>query len=159
MEIEKKYLIKTCPFNLENYTNYKIEQGYLSTSPVLRIRQKNTSYILTYKSPGLMSREEAEFPLTNESYIHLSKKIDGNIITKTRYLIPTDNSLIIELDIFEGLFSGLILAEVEFPTEDEANAYLPPNWFGKDVTFEKTYHNSNLSSLSTFQIHQLLANL
>ena len=42
MEIEKKYLIKTCPFNLENYTNYKIEQGYLSTSPVLRISQKNT---------------------------------------------------------------------------------------------------------------------
>ena len=47
--------------------------------------------------------------------------------------------------IFHGKHSGLILAEVEFPTEEEANQYCPPDWFGEDVTLSTRYHNSNLS--------------
>ena len=51
----------------------------------------------------------------------------------------------IELDVFEGELAPLILAEVEFPSEEEANSFVAPEWFGEDVTYSNKYHNSNLS--------------
>ena len=77
----------------------------------------------------------------------LKTKADGNVITKRRYLIPLDDILTIELDLFSGTFDGMILAEVEFPTEEAANTFAPPDWFTEDVTFKKEYHNSYLSSV------------
>lgn len=145
MEIERKYLITQLPFDPEEYSCKIIQQGYLCTNPVVRVRRSNERYILTYKGEGLMVREEYNLPLTRESYEHLLQKADGNIISKKRYLIPYNDTLTIELDIFEGDLAPLMLAEVEFETEDDANSFTPPEWFGRDVTFEKTYHNSNLS--------------
>lgn len=147
MEIERKYLIHTLPENLENYPNRIIEQGYLSTEPVVRIRRDNDEYILTYKSKGLMVREEYNLPLTKDSYMHLREKIDGRLIIKKRYLIPLSNELTIELDIFGGDLAPLMLAEVEFPNETSANSFTPPKWFGEDVTFSGEYHNSRLSQI------------
>lgn len=146
MEIEKKYLIASIPENIQQYTSYSIEQAYICTNPVLRIRKKDEQYIFTYKSTGLMSREEVETPITKDAYYHLLSKADGNIITKTRYLIPDENNLTIELDIFHGCFDGLALAEVEFTDEANALSYIPPKWFSEDVTFSSKYHNSTLSS-------------
>lgn len=146
MEIERKYLVKTLPANLESYPCRFLEQGYLSTEPVVRVRQDNDKYELTYKSKGLMVREEYNLPLTKESYEHLKSKADGRIITKKRYMIPCGNYTI-ELDVFENELAPLILAEVEFPSEEEANAFTAPEWFGEDVTFSNKYHNSNLSKL------------
>lgn len=146
MEIERKFLIKQLPNNLESYPYKQIEQAYLSTEPVVRIRRSNDKYTLTYKSKGFLSREEYNMPLTKDSYYHLREKADGNIISKTRYLIPYDSNLTIELDVFDSPFESLILAEVEFESEEEANAFLPPDWFAEDVTFSKEYHNSFLSS-------------
>lgn len=147
MEIERKYLISSLPFPVTDYPCHKIEQGYLSTEPVVRIRKDNDEYILTYKSKGLMIREEYNLPLTKESYEHLKTKIDGQLIRKSRYVLPLSGSLMIELDLFEGSLAPLMLAEVEFPDEDSANAFVPPDWFGEDVTFSAKYHNSTLSSL------------
>ncbi len=145
MEIERKYLISELPDNLSSYPYRLIEQGYLSTAPVVRVRKDNDSYYLTYKGGGMMAREEYNLPLTKESYEHLLKKADGNIITKKRYEIPDGTGKTIELDIFEGVFEGTILAEVEFNSIDEANSYTPPSWFIKDVTMDKEYHNSYMS--------------
>ena len=145
MEIERKFLLKSLPDNLDKYPFHQIEQGYLCTDPVVRIRRQDEDYYLTYKSKGLMVREEYNLPLTKKAYEHLIPKIDSILISKKRYLIPIDTSLTIELDIFEGELAPLILAEVEFPTEEEANAFLPPEWFGADVTYSPDYHNSVLS--------------
>lgn len=147
MEIERKYLIKSLPENLSSYSFHLIEQGYLCTNPVVRVRREDDSYYMTYKGAGLMSREEYNLPLNKEAYDHLIKKADGNIITKKRWLIPIDHGLTIELDIFEGCFDGLIIAEVEFDSEAEANDFTPPDWFGEDVTFSSKYHNSTLSQI------------
>lgn len=146
MEIERKFLIKELPNNLSEYPVHKLEQGYLCTAPVVRIRKDNDHYELTYKSKGLMVREEYNLPLTADSYAHLKKKIDGRLITKKRYKIPY-GVYTIELDIFEGDLSPLMLAEVEFPSEDEAHAFVPPIWLGEDVTMSTLYHNSALSKL------------
>ena len=147
MEIERKFLIpkENLPTDLASYPCHRIEQGYLCTSPVVRIRRQDDEYFLTYKSKGLMSREEYNLPLNKEAYEHLIKKADGNIITKKRYEIPDGNGYTIELDIFEGLFAGTILAEVEFPTIEAANSYTVPSWFIDDVTNDPAYHNSNMS--------------
>lgn len=146
MEIERKYLIDSLPEHLNIIETHQIEQGYLSTEPVVRIRKDNDSYFLTYKSKGLMVREEYNLPLTKESYEHLRKKADGILIKKTRSVIPLADGLKIELDVFHESLAPLILAEVEFPTKEAADAFLPPDWFGEDVTFSSKYHNSTLSS-------------
>ncbi len=144
MEIERKYLITVPPKNYTDYPFRQIEQGYLCTDPVVRVRRDNDSYYLTYKSKGLLSRQEYNLPLTFEAYGHLLKKADGIVLSKRRYLIPY-GAYTIELDVFEGNYQGLILAEVEFESEEDALAFVPPKWFGRDVTFTGEYQNSRLS--------------
>ena len=143
MEIERKFTIKELP-DLSNYKYKKLTQAYLNTYPVIRIRREDENYVLTYKGKGLLAREEHNLPLNAESFEHLLPKADGLVISKTRYLIPYEKYTI-ELDIFEGDLEPLIMAEVEFESEAEAHAFVPPTWFDKDVTQDKRYHNSNLS--------------
>ena len=147
MEIERKFLVKkeNLPENLEQYPRKVIEQGYLCTEPVVRIRQSNEEYYLTYKSKGLLAREEYNLPLTKEAYEHLKPKADGIVLSKVRYVIPEKDGLFIELDVFNAPYEGLFLAEVEFSSEEEAKAYQPPAWFGEEVTYSTKYHNSTLS--------------
>ena len=145
MEIERKYLIDKIPFSLEEFCCRRIEQGYLCTEPVVRIRRDDDTYYLTYKSKGLMVREEYNLPLTREAYEHLKAKADGRIISKLRYMIPLAGSLTAELDLFQDDLAPLMLAEVEFNTVEEAEHFLPPEWFGEDVTSSSKYHNSTVS--------------
>ena len=150
MEIERKYKIECLndlPENYRAFPCHAIEQAYLCTDPVVRVRREDDSYYLTYKGKGLLAREEYNLPLNKEAYEHLLAKADGIILTKKRYMIPVpgNDHLTIELDVFEGHYHGLILAEVEFASEEEAKAFNPPAWFGEDVTFSGEYHNSRLS--------------
>lgn len=150
MEIERKFLIsaENLPADLEKYPHLEIEQGYLCVSPVVRIRRENEAYYLTYKSKGLMAREEYNLPLTKDAYLHLREKTDGILIVKTRYVLPEKDGLKIELDRFHGKHEGLLLAEVEFSTEEEAQNYTPPQWFGEEMTWSSAYHNSTLSQMA-----------
>jgi CYTH domain-containing protein len=146
MEIERKYLIEQLPEGYEAFPCQDMEQAYLCTEPVVRIRRAGEDYYLTYKGKGLLVREEYNLPLTKEAYEHLLTKADGIILTKRRYRIPIEGTdLTIEMDIFSGRYEGLILAEVEFPDEASAMQFTPPEWFGRDVTFSGEYQNSRLS--------------
>ena len=147
MEIERKYRIAALPEHYRSYPVRAIEQAYLCTDPVVRVRRDGDEYYLTYKGRGLLAREEYNLPLTREAYAHLLPKADGVVLTKKRYLIPLDGSdhLTIELDVFEGRYAGLLLAEVEFTSEEEAMAFQAPEWFGRDVTFTREYQNSRLA--------------
>ncbi len=138
MEIERKFLIGEIPFSLEGYVCREIEQAYLCTDPVVRVRRDNGDFYLTYKSKGLIVRDEYNLPLTKEAYAHLLAKHDGTVITKKRYEIPD--------------YAGLILAEVEFQSEAQALSYAPPAWFGEDVSNSAEYHNSTLSKKTSSRI-------
>lgn len=160
MEIERKFTIKTLPENLAQYEKKEIEQAYLCTGPVVRIRKSNEEYILTYKSKkeiGLPEstvakcHEEVELPLTKEAYEHLKEKADGQVIVKTRYLIPIECNRKIELDVFHGYLEGLVFAEVEFSSEEEAAAYQLPDWFQEDVTFDRRYSNAVMVRFSSLE--------
>lgn len=147
MEIERKWLLRDIPADLEKYPCHIIEQAYLNTRPVVRVRRQDDSYYLTYKGGGLMAREEFNLPLDAESYGHLLAKADGKIISKKRYVIPLEDGLVIELDYFSSPVKGLYLAEIEFESVEQAEAYEPPAWFGKDVTYDPNYHNSVMSRM------------
>lgn len=161
MEIERKFTLRHLPADLEAYPSHHIEQAYLCTNPVVRIRKQDGDYILTYKGAGMMAREEYNLPLTETAYYHLREKADGNIISKRRYMIPLlhpkfregvpippdGNKLTIELDVFDPPFAPLVMAEIEFGTKKAAEAFLPPDWFDQDVTYNRTYHNSYLSAI------------
>lgn len=145
IEIERKFLVKEIPANLDAYKKIEIIQGYLNTNPVVRVRKENDEYVLTYKGSGLLAHSEYNLPLNMESFDSLIKKCDGIIISKTRYKIPIQSGFVAELDIFKNNLSGLVLVEVEFDSVDDANAFTPPNWFGEDVTSDKHFHNSYIS--------------
>ena len=145
MEIERKFLIRHMPDHLEQYPFHRISQAYLCTDPVIRIRREDDHCYLTVKGEGMLSREECNLPMANEVYEHLLTKAEGTVIEKTRYLIPLPDHLTLELDVFGGTWSGLIIAEVEFPDEEKARQFTPPDFLGTDVTFDPRYHNSWLS--------------
>ncbi|MBQ6742853.1 MAG: CYTH domain-containing protein [Bacteroidales bacterium] len=149
MEIERKYLVGSLPENLDAFPHVEIEQGYLCTSPTLRIRRMGDSFILTVKekmhslTSAIVNREE-EFFLSSESYARLRGKCEGIMVEKTRYRIPV-GKYTAELDIFHGRHEGLLLVEVEFPSVEAANAFTPPAWFGQDVSNDPRYRNSWLA--------------
>ena len=145
IEIERKFLVKKIPDNLDTYDRIDMTQGYLNTAPVVRVRKENDDYVLTYKGSGLLSHSEYNLPLNKESFEHLLKKCDGIIISKSRYKIPIENNLTAELDIFKGDLDSLKLVEVEFGSVEEANNFIPLEWFGEDVTTDGRYHNSYIS--------------
>ena len=144
LEIERKFLINALPENLSDFPQSKICQAYLLAFPTVRIRKNDEKYELTYKGPGGLTHPEYNLPLTEEGYLHLLEKADGKVIEKTRYKIPFGKFLI-ELDIFEGHMKGLIMAEVEFDSEEEALAFDRPCWFGMDVTDDKRYKNAYMA--------------
>ena len=157
MEIERKFTIKKLPKDLGSYESKKMIQAYLSREPVVRVRRSNDKYYMTYKGSGLIAREEYNLPLTKESFEHLLSKADGNVISKTRYLIPLKEPkfrdgyeysgvmLTIELDVFDAPMAPLVMAEIEFPDMESAEAYIPEDWFLEDVSEDPRYHNVNMA--------------
>ena len=169
MEIERKFLVKKDAFDLEHYSYVEIQQAYISTSPVIRVRKKesfsndnhtsssNQEYILTVKSKGMLSRQEFELNLDAADYNNLLQKAEGNVITKRRYIIPLEDGLLLELDYFKDLFEGLVMGEIEFSSEDEAKKYNLPDFVIREVTFDKRYHNSNMSLMPKDDISYMIA--
>jgi len=178
VEIERKYTIKKLP-NLEEFPFHIIEQGYLNTRPTVRVRQEDDEYYMTYKGAGTVSKTEYNLQLNEESYNHMKEKCDGNIISKKRYLIPLNDdafskedieadeelkkaimekSMKIELDVFQGVFKGLVFAEVEFPSRHAADVYKPADFFLEDVTEDRRFSNAFLSSINEKEIDSILNN-
>ncbi len=161
MEIERKYTIKQMPSDLERWPHRQIEQFYLCGDPVLRCRRMDNAYILTYKSPhkgdvatsqegAPCVNEELEAALTPAGYQHLKVKRDGFVIRKNRYLIPLEDGLCIELDVFLDQLAGLVFAEVEFPDVERAASFVPPAWFDQDVSQDHRYSNQYLSTVEKY---------
>ncbi|SFG57018.1 CYTH domain-containing protein [Oribacterium sp. WCC10] len=148
VEIERKFLVRELPHDLSVYPVRLLEQAYLNFTPTVRIRHDQSAaldkYELTYKGKGDFSHEEYNLPLDKDSYEHLLEKHDGTIIRKKRYMIPV-GKYTAELDIFEGALDGYRLVEVEFDSVEEEMAFIPPPWFGDDVTAGGEYSNARLA--------------
>ena len=143
MEIERKFLVKELP-ELNGVKHSKIKQGYFSIKPEGRVRKKDDEYYVTEKGEGDLVREEKEYRIDEKSANVLFEMSKTYIIKKTRYYIPF-GEYTIELDVYEGRHEGLVVAEVEFPSEQAALDFEPPRWFGQDITYDKSYKNMMLA--------------
>ena len=142
MEIERKFLVTVLP-NLTKTLSYTIEQHYLSYEPEVRLRLINdVRCVLTIKSNGNLARREVDIIIPRNKYDELFKMSIGNMIYKRRYEILKEPYKF-EIDVF--INRSLILVEVEFNSEDEANNFVPPDWFGEEVTYEPKYKNQYLA--------------
>jgi len=148
IEIERKFLVNSNDFKSLASSKVFIQQGYLSKDPhrTVRIRIRDKQAFLTIKgisnASGMSRFEwEKEIPL-NEGKALMALCLP-TIIEKTRYLV-SQGELYFEVDVFKGDHKGLVLAEIELPSET-AKVKLP-SWIGKEVTGQKAYYNSYLSS-------------
>ncbi len=145
-EIERKFLVKSDEFKKQATRAIRIVQGYLSSVPerTVRVRIKGDKGYLTVKGIGSesgASRFEWEIEIPREDAENLLKICEPGVIDKTRYLVPVGNHTF-EVDEFYGENEGLILAEVELKSEDEA--FEKPEWLGEEVTGDVRYYNAML---------------
>lgn len=143
LEIERKFLIKSLPDYLWKYKSSTIEQHYISLCPEIRIRRIDEKHLLTFKNEGHRERNEVEIPITRLQFEQLKSLSKNSGIHKTRYFI-SDEKLVYELDIYNSI-NNLITVEVEFLSTEEADEFVPPDWFGCEITNIKEFKNKNLS--------------
>jgi adenylate cyclase len=111
----------------------------------VRVRRRAGQAVLTVKSGGARTRVEEEFEIEPDRFERLWPLTEGRRIEKTRYEIDADGGATIELDVYGGALSGLVVAEVEFDSESDADAFAEPDWFGREVTDDARYKNQRLA--------------
>ena len=160
MEIERKFLVKDInSLDLSKYHHKTIIQDYLYVDRFTAIRKRkitdnNNKYTYTIKTAKVgISVNEIEKDITEDEYNNLSLNPIYNTIEKERYLIPFDKYTI-ELDIFKGIYKGIIFAEIEFPSEAIAFNIKLPNWFGPELSSKVT--NSQMAISQVNEIFDLL---
>jgi CYTH domain-containing protein len=147
-EIERKFLVREIPDGLTSYPASDIAQGYLVSLDdglQVRLRKSDERYLLTYKRGTGNVREEREVELTAEQFDDLWPATEGKRLVKTRYEIPFGDR-VVEIDVYHDRHEGLVVAEVEFETEEAAKDFQPPDWLGDDVTGDPRYSNQLLAS-------------
>jgi len=147
-EIERKFLVKTLPKNLGQYSYKNISQGYLALDTdgtLVRLRRKGDKFFETVKNGVGLVRSELEAEISAEQFETFWPATEGKRLEKIRYEIPNEYGTI-ELDIFGGKLEGLLLAEVEFVSAEAANSFVPLEWFGLEVTEDLRYSNHGLAT-------------
>ncbi|MGE5857344.1 MAG: adenylate cyclase [Solirubrobacterales bacterium] len=146
MEVERKFLVSDPP-DLDGTDADEIEQGYLAIGAAgeVRLRRKGARLLLTAKRGSGLSRQEAEIELERSQFDELWALTEGRRLHKRRHLIP-QGDLNIEVDVYAGDLAGLVVAEIEFASEDSAREFEPPPWLGEEVTGDRRYLNETLAT-------------
>ncbi len=144
IEIEKKYKVKKLPENIEEYEHITIEQSYFNKGGApIRIRK----FISSDEIKCLISKKfksddesikniEYNIDITEELYDKFVEAREGKIIKKTRYKIPLQEGLYVDLDVFHGFLEGVCIAEIEYESIEQAESYKIPEWI-EEVNFDK----------------------
>jgi CYTH domain-containing protein len=149
MEVERKFLVRETP-DLKGAEAEEIDQGYLAIGAEgeVRLRRKGDRLVLTAKRGSGLARDEGEVELDREAFDRLWPLTEGRRLHKRRHVLPLDG-VKVELDVYAGELEGLLVAEIEFPSEEEARAFDPPDWLGEDVTGDPRYLNETLATRGT----------
>ena len=144
-EIERKFLVNDKINKVLSKVNSKhCSQTYLASDneKVVRVRILGKKGFLTIKSKVIgISRHEFEYEIPLDEANKMIDLFGVQVIEKKRYLIPIKNHTW-EVDVFEGVNKGLIIAEIELQSEDEQ--FDIPHWILKEVTGDVKYYNNNL---------------
>jgi adenylate cyclase len=103
------------------------------------------AFFQTIKSDGSLTRTEVEIEISKEQFDSLWGATEDKRVEKIRYEIPLEEHTI-ELDVYDGELKGLVIAEVEFVSVEESARFVPPDWFDKEVTYDKKFRNRNLAN-------------
>ena len=148
IEIERKFLVLNTDFIALATAKNRIVQGYLNSNPerTVRVRIKGNKGFLTIKGKGNESGTtrlewETEIPLDEDE--KLISLCENGVIDKIRYEILSGKHTY-EVDVFEGENAGLLMAEIELDSENEA--FEKPNWLGQEITGDNRYYNAYLSN-------------
>jgi adenylate cyclase len=148
VEIERKWLVPEAPDEVLAAPSDAIDQGYLTIADdgsETRVRHRGDRYWLTTKSGGALVRQEHEVELTAEQFDVLWPATERARVQKVRYVVPTQDGHQIEVDVYGGALSGLIVAEVEFDDPWGAEIFVAPYWFGAEITDDPSYKNQRLA--------------
>jgi len=144
IERERRFLVETLPEPLPKPR--QIEQAYVSTGPAsVRVRRSDDEHTLTIKTGSGRNRHEIERDLDQEEFDAIWATATDLRISKRRHDIDLDDGHTAELDLYDGPLSGRRLVEVEFDSDDAADDFTPPAWFGREVTTDNRYTNSSLT--------------
>jgi len=146
MEVERQFLVAERP-DLDRADSDEIEQGYLAIGAdgEVRLRRRGEQLVLTAKRGSGLARDEAEVELERDAFEELWPLTEGRRLHKRRYVLPYGD-LEFEVDVYEAGLEGLVVAEIEFPSEDAAREFEPPDWIGEEVTGDERYLNETLAS-------------
>jgi adenylate cyclase len=148
-EIERKFILDDVPTREVLDVGELLRQGYLAEEHdvSVRLRLTDRAATLTVKTGHGLSRTEVEVPISAEDAEALWPSTAGRRIEKTRYRVALDEqrNLAAEVDVYAGELAGLCTAEVEFGSLDEAAAFIPPAWFGRELTGEQSWTNAALA--------------
>jgi len=145
MEIEKKFRVNYYPKEVMTCPVKRIKQSYLSITPEVRLRSVNDEFYLTIKGEGTILRTENEMKIIEETFLDLISRTIGTTIIKNRFIIKLDDGNTAELDVYENPVSAVSVVEVEFLSAVDADKFIPPDWFGDEVTQEERYKNKNIA--------------
>lgn len=146
-EIERKFLVRNSWKKQTNIIDItKIKQGYLQLTPIqVRIRLTPYEGFITIKGPKLnITCDEFEYLIPVNEAKQLLKYSITPIISKTRYRISDNIDQFWEIDVFHDHLKGLIVAEIELPSEFHYVAI--PSWIDKEVSLDNRYSNVSLST-------------
>ncbi|MBA2240995.1 MAG: adenylate cyclase [Solirubrobacterales bacterium] len=147
-EIERKFRLAAAPAWLDDHDCEPIEQGYLVSEGErveVRLRRSGGRASLTVKSLGGLNRAEVVLDLEPSQVETLWPLTEGRRITKRRHRVSGER-LPVEVDVYAGGLEGLVVAEVEFGSEAEANRFEPAGWLGREVTGDERFANRKLAS-------------
>jgi len=147
MEIERKFLLRQVPKGFYYSRTEHILQGYfVKNEHAVRVRNvNNESFFVTEKFGEGIMREEYEKAIGKEEYAELMKNVGERVVQKSRTYVALENGLMAEVDVYHGKNKGLSTVEVEFESLEQANAFVPPSWFGREITHDENFKNQNLS--------------
>lgn len=146
-EIERKFLVERDSWR-KGTTGVLYRQGYLNSAKerTVRVRTIAEKGFLTVKglTVGCTRLEfEYEIPYADAEKM-LDELAEKPIIEKLRYVIPAGDGLKWEIDEFLDVNQGLVVAEIELPSEE--TCFIKPAWLGKEVSLDPRFFNSNLVS-------------
>lgn len=148
-EIERKFLVSSSDYRKLATGALEMEQGYLSTLPKATVRVRicgDHAYITIKGLNNGAERSEWEYNIPVADARHMLRECSvSTIIKKTRYIVPSENGLVWEVDEFHAAHEGLVLAEIEIPTIDYPVNI--PSFIGEEVTGDPRYYNSSLASV------------
>ena len=146
IETERKFLVTDDGYKAQAVRSYSIRQGYIAhdSGRSVRVRIRDGQGVLTVKGPHLSeaSRLEWEKELTLQEAEELFLLCKPGAVEKTRWVVPAGDRFF-EVDEFHGENEGLVMAEIELGSPDEA--FEKPSWLGEEVTGDKRYYNSYLA--------------